>query len=309
MRGVEQTVRAGSLMFGHEMPILDKRSAMEDESFGVREAFKREPELTGYLIKLVLGGALVVSAFSVLAAVLVQALLVFPIVLVLSLIYSVVVLLTTARVVFAGASRRYMETALSSRTPRQGTERVKASEPDPREPERQRMPQSREPERPRSPDRARAPEPPAPVVEQDPFSEAYFMLRLQEEVASARRDGREMSVIAIDATVPGAAMSRETAERIAGDMAKIAADHHKTISHTLCLSKSEYVMSLPHTTAKEAKGFLSNMVQALGNYWCHFGVAVYPDDATSAEGMVNHAREAVEESRLGKGKSKSHAVA
>lgn len=271
---------------------------MEDESFGVREAFKREPELTGYLIKLVLGGALVVSAFSVLAAVLVQALLVFPVVLAMSLIYSVAVLLTTARVVFAGASRRYMETALSSRTPRHGAERVKASEPE-----------ERAPERPRASERQRAPEPPAPVVEQTSFSETYFMLRLQEEVASARRDGREMSLIAIDATVPGTAMNREAAERIAADMAKIAADHHKTISHTLCLSESEYVMSLPHTTAKEAKSFLSNLVQALGNYWCHFGVAVYPDDGTSAEGMVAHAREAVEESREGKSKSKKHAVA
>lgn len=290
-------------MFGHEVPILDMRSAVEDESFGVREAFKREPELTGYLIKLVLGGALVVSAFSVLAAVLVQALLVFPVVLVMSLIYSVAVLLTSARVVFAGASRRYMETALSSRTPRHAAERVKASEPEERAPERPRAPESRESERPR------APAPPAPVVDQTSFSETYFMLRVQEEVASARRDGREMSLIAIDATVPGAAMNREAAERIAADMAKIAADHHKTISHTLCLSESEYVMSLPQTTAKEAKTFLSNVVQALGNYWCHFGVAVYPDDATSAEGMVNHAREAVEESREGKSKSKKHAVA
>jgi hypothetical protein len=53
---------------------------------------------------------------------------------------------------------------------------------------------------------------------------------------------------------------------------------------------------------------VSKVVQALGNYWCHFGTAVYPADGTSAESLVRFVRQAVEESREGKA-SKSHAVA
>jgi hypothetical protein len=68
-------------------------------------------------------------------------------------------------------------------------------------------------------------------------------------------------------------------------------------------------MSLPHMPASEAKPFVSNLVQSLGNYWCHFGTANYPVDATSAESLVKASRDAVEESRQGKNRSKSHAVA
>jgi membrane protein implicated in regulation of membrane protease activity len=247
---------------------------MEEESFGIREAFKREPEQTNFLIKLVLGGAIVVSVFSVVAAVLVNSIVALPVTLVLALVYSAAVVLTTARLVFAGIGRRYMESALHSRTPAQVQETAAV------------MPSS----------------------EQASFSQAYFMLRLQDEVASARRDGREMTVIAIEATTPGVEMNREAAEKVANEIAEIASNHNKTISHTLSMSESEYVMSLPNTTPAEAKPFLSNLVQSLGNYWCHFGTASYPKDGTTADGLIRFARESVEESRGGKG-SKSPAVA
>jgi hypothetical protein len=248
---------------------------MEEESFGIREAFKREPEQTNFLINLVVGGGLVVAVFSVLAAVLLGSILVLPVALALALIYSAAVSMTTARLVFSGVSRRHMESALHSRTPGQ----VQAS--------------------------AAA----APVAEQASFNQAYFMLRLQDEVASARRDGREMTVLAIEATKPGMETSPELAERVAKELAEIVSNHHKTISHTLSVSESEYLMSLPNTAPAEAKLFVSNLVQSLGNYWCHFGTANYPADGTSADGLVRFARESVVESRKGGSKSKSNAVA
>lgn len=247
---------------------------MDEESFGIREAFKREPEQTNFLVKLVLGGGLVVSVFSVLAGVLLGTILVMPVALVLSLIYSTGVALVTARLIFSGVSRRFRENALHGRMPGQEGQAPTAKT----------------------------------VVEQASFNHAYFMLRLQEEVANARRDGREMTVLAIEATVPGIEVGPEMAERVAKEMAQIASNHNKTISHTLSVSESEYVMSLPNTSATEAKLFVSNLVQSLGNYWCHFGTASYPADATSAPGLVDCAREMVNESRSGKG-SRSHAVA
>jgi len=250
---------------------------MEEETFGIREAFKREPEQTNFLVKLALGGGLVVAVFGVLAAVLLGSIMVLPVVLVLSLIYSAAVAMTTARLVFSGVSRRHMESAMHSRTPGQVQASATASV--------------------------------APVAEQAFINQAYFMLRLQEEVASARRDGREMTVLAIEATKPGMENSPELAEKIAKDLAEIASNHHKTISHTMSVNECEYVMSMPDTSAAEAKLFVSNMVQSLGNYWCHFGTANYPVDGTSAEGLVRSAREAVDESRQGGRKSKSNAVA
>lgn len=256
---------------------------MEEESFGIREAFRREPEQTSFLIKFGLGGAFVIAVYSAIAGMVLNSLLAQPITLVLTLTYGFVMVLTTARLVSGAVGRRFVESALSSRTPHGMAERAQNN------PEQRGASIS-------------------PVREQASFSHAYFMMRLQEEVANARRDGREMSVVAIEATAPGMPMSGDLAERIAQEFARLASDHHKTISHTLSVSESEYVMSLPETDGAEAKAFVSKVVQALGNYWCHFGTAVYPADGTSAESLVRYARQAVEESREGKG-SKSHAVA
>jgi GGDEF domain-containing protein len=249
---------------------------MEEESFGIREAFKREPEQTNFLIKLVLGGSLVVAVFSVLAGVLAGVIMILPLALVLSLVYGSAVALTTARLIFDGVGRRHMESALHSRAAAHAGEAAPAV---------------------------------AAVAEQASYNHAYFMLRLQEEVANARRDGHEMTLLAIDATLPGIEMNAEATEKLAKELAQITSNHYKTISHTLSLSETEYVLSLPKTSAAEARSFVSNLVQSLGNYWCHFGTACYPADGTSADGLVRYAREAVEESRQGKNKSRSHAVA
>ena len=100
------------------------------------------------------------------------------------------------------------------------------------------------------------------------------------------------------------------AEQVAKEMAEIASNHHKTISHTLSVSEYEYVMILPGMAAGDAKPFVSTLVQSLGDYWCHFGTAFYPQDGTSADDLVGFARDAVDESRQGKDKrSKSDAVA
>jgi hypothetical protein len=54
---------------------------------------------------------------------------------------------------------------------------------------------------------------------------------------------------------------------------------------------------------------VSKVVQALGNYWCHFGVAVYPNDATSANSLIERAREKCEESRQDKGHERTPVAA
>jgi hypothetical protein len=257
---------------------------MEEESFGIREAFRREPEQTSFLIKFGLGGAFVIAVYSAIAGMFLNALLAQPVTLLLSLAYGGVLVITTARLISGAVGRRYVESALTSRMPHGMADRAHHES---------------------------APQSPAamPVREQASFSREFYMLRLQEEVANARRDGREMSVASIEATAPGMPMNADLADRIAKEFANLASGQSKIISHTLSVSDSEYVMSLPMTDGTEAKAFVSKVVQALGNYWCHFGIAVYPSDGTTAESLMRHARQAVEESREGRSSSKSHAVA
>jgi hypothetical protein len=73
-----------------------------------------------------------------------------------------------------------------------------------------------------------------------------------------------LSVVAIEATAPGMPMNTELAQRIANEFATLASGQDKTISHTLSVSGSEYVMSLPYTDAAEAKAFVSKVAQLLG---------------------------------------------
>jgi len=259
---------------------------MEEESFGIREAFRREPEQTSFLIRFGLGGAFVIGVYSAIAGMVLNSLLAQPITLVITLGYGFILVISTARLVSSAVGRRFVESQLSSRTPHRMAERGHGE----------------------GEQNASLPAPEA-AREQPSFSKAFFMLRLQDEVANARRDGREMCVAAIEATAPGMPMNSEMANRIAIEFAKLASSQSLTISHTLGVNESEYVMSLPNTDAAEAKAFVSKVVQALGNYWCHFGIAVYPADATSAESMVRYARQAVEESHDGTSSSKSHAVA
>jgi len=74
--------------------------------------------------------------------------------------------------------------------------------------------------------------------------------------------------------------------------------------------ETEFLFCLPQTDSKGVKTFTSQLVTALGRYWCHFGVATYPEDGTDAETLFNRAREACELSRQdGAGTPRSEAIA
>jgi hypothetical protein len=137
------------------------------------------------------------------------------------------------------------------------------------------------------------------------FHQVYFLLRVTEEVQRARREGYEMSVLALDVTVPGRELTPQLVEKVSFEMAHIASSQNKVISYSLSLGPTEFVFSLPHLDRVETKDFVSKVVQSLGDYWCHFGVAHYPDDATDAESMVEFARQQCESSRNDAGRKRS----
>ena len=147
--------------------------------------------------------------------------------------------------------------------------------------------------------------PPPPALEPR-FHQVYFLLRVTEEVQRARREGYEMSVLALDVTVPGRELTPQLVEKVSFELAHIASSQNKVISYSLSLGPTEFVFSLPHLDRAETKDFVSKVVQSLGDYWCHYGVAHYPDDATDAESMVDFARQQCEASRNDAGRKRSH---
>jgi hypothetical protein len=68
------------------------------------------------------------------------------------------------------------------------------------------------------------------------------------------------------------------------------------MSLPLALGDAEFVFSLPHTGLEDTKQFVREVLRALGEYWCYFGIATFPDHATTAQALVEKAREACEAS-------------
>jgi hypothetical protein len=70
-----------------------------------------------------------------------------------------------------------------------------------------------------------------------------------------------------------------------------------TLSLAMTFGPDDFVFSLPHADRVTAKDFIRKLLPGLGNYWCHYGLATYPEDGTNAEALVNRAWEQCVESR------------
>jgi hypothetical protein len=136
----------------------------------------------------------------------------------------------------------------------------------------------------------------APPPNPTAFNESYFLMRLQEQVKDARRKGAEMCVAAVHVTIPGCEMTPEIAETVAYDMARIASGQSRMMSQPLALTDSEFVFSLPSTGLDETKQFVRDIMRAFGDYWCFFGIAAFPRNASDAVTLVERARAACETS-------------
>ncbi len=124
----------------------------------------------------------------------------------------------------------------------------------------------------------------------DGFLRLYFLLRLQDELRHCRQYGRPMSVLALKVMSPGQEPSAALTEQISFDVANLAASHVQTISLTTSLAGNEYIFCLPRSDKASAKALASTFLTALGEYWCYAGLAVYPEDASEAEALIEFAR-------------------
>jgi GGDEF domain-containing protein len=241
-------------------------------------ALRHEPEHAAMLLKVGAAGPILVGVWVALGSLVLSGLIIAVVAFLLVTAYGIAVAVLAAGVVSASsaamtASRRLAPSA-TRRHERNGAQiRAVTDEDD------------------------QAARHPAPMTDSNPFHVSYFVNRLREEVKNARRHGHEMSVVVLDVTIPGSEMTPEQAEAIAHEVARIASQHPQTISLQLAITDSEFMFSMPHSDAKATKEFVSQVIGALGRYWCHFGTASFPRQATSAEALVDAAREACEMSR------------
>ncbi len=140
------------------------------------------------------------------------------------------------------------------------------------------------------------PAPASTLAPKSDFHKVHFMLRLQEEVERARREGSEMAVVWLGVTLPGRDTAEQETDILAAEVAKLLADQAKTVGQPLNLDQSQYVFSLPGQGRASSAAFVSKLVRAMGNYWCNCGIAIYPKDGTSAQALFDRARQICEES-------------
>jgi hypothetical protein len=271
---------------------------MLDEETSVLSALRREPEQTALLFKLSAVMAIVLVAWDVMAAWALPAIAVKAVLVLLVLAYGAAMSYLVARIM--SSSRRWASgsAAAATRLGSGGGSRVSTPGVDiaslRRRPNELPLPLEDDKDAPVEV-RAESTTPP-PVPDATAFNESYFLMRLQEQVKDARRQGAEMCVAAVHVTIPGVQMTPDIAEAVAYEMARLASGQARIMSQPLALSDSEYVFSLPHTGPDETRQFVREIVRALGEYWCYFGIASFPRSATDAQGLVDKARAACEAS-------------
>lgn len=258
----------------------------QDEDAGVVAALRREPAGAVALVKLSLIAAAVIVGWDVLAGMALSLVIVKAGLALLVLGYGAAIAYLAARIIASTANwasgSASAATKLSARRVDVDILRRRPDEPIPAP----------------GVDGARGDEPAAATAAFDPvaFNEAYFLMRLQEEVKDARRAGYEMCVATVHVTLPGMESTPELAEAVAYDVARIAAEQARIMSLPLALNDAEFVFSLPRTGLADTKQFVREVVRSLGEYWCYFGIAAFPDHATTAQDLVEKAREACDAS-------------
>ncbi len=122
------------------------------------------------------------------------------------------------------------------------------------------------------------------------FDHWYFILRLEDEIKRARRYGNPLSVVILHIGPPGEEATPAITEKIDYDVAQLAANLAKTMTMPCAIAPLEYAFILPESDRNEARARIAPLLTPLGDYWCRFGISVYPDDATAAEELVELAR-------------------
>jgi GGDEF domain-containing protein len=276
-------------------PCADVLIVKDRDETGILAALRREPQQAVFLFKLTAITAVALVAWDVLAPLALPVVAVKTAMVLLLLAYGAAMSYYVAKIMTASGDWAAGSRAAVSKLSPKGS-RHKSTQPVDLEALRRRpeaQPNAPESEMPAA---ETAPPSTAAPSEAAVFNESYFLMRLQEQVKDARRDGHEMSVAAIHVTLPGLEMTPELAEDVAYEMARLASGQARVMSPPLAMNDCEFIFSLPQADANEMRQFVRELVRAFGEYWCFFGIASFPQSATTAQDLVEKARAACETS-------------
>lgn len=251
---------------------------MEERPNDILTLLRQEPEQTGTILKFGLVAPVLIMLCHVIGTMLGPAYAIAPATAVLIFIYGIVLAFLSGRMVHT-ADRWQADSAMQARRAiaeksRSAADPVVFHEPVPLA---QAVMQSLAPP---------PAEPPPPPTH---FQQAYFRLRLHDEVMRSRREGQPLSLIVMQVALPGEP-DESSLERLAVEVATLASNHAKTIGLCLQVDDTEFAFALPNSDRKAAKDFLAKVVQAMGDYWCNCGLAVYPENGGDAQALLEYAR-------------------
>jgi hypothetical protein len=224
----------------------------------VQSLVQSEPESSKLLLEIAGGGALLLAVWSLIGDSLMSDFLYMPVTLALAVAYGAALIFSTGNLVH-GADRQQVESARTARRLMRTAPAVTT------------VPSHSAPAAPAS------------------FDYWYFLLRLEDEIKQARRHGGSLSVVIMRIDPPGGATDGAV-DQINFDVASMAASLSQTMSMPSAIAPLEYAFILPRIGRTEARSQMTPLLGPLGDYWCEFAVAVYPEDATQAEALVEKAQ-------------------
>jgi hypothetical protein len=244
--------------------------------------FRREPERSKLVLKIGAAGLVAVAAWALLAPLALPAIVVIPVFVLLLAVYGTMMVVLAADLV-RSLDRYQVESAVHARRLMSTTLTATAGAAAAESGVSKLLPR--------------------PSFRPDPedllapnFYDWYFSIRLEEEVKKSRREGASMAVVVMHVAPHSSDPSHAEIEQIDIEMAKLASDHQDKLKIPTALDILEYGFYLPGMDSFAAKALVSRLVSHLGDYWCYYGIAVYPDDASNGEGLLNQARELCEAS-------------
>lgn len=224
------------------------------------DVFQREPDRSGFLLKMSGLGIVMITAWQVLAGLFLGPFVAVPISLILLALYAASLVFQTARLVHE-SDRWQKET-------KQTAEALTAG--DRRRPEHLRLIASNDGVPVRS------------LVATNSFHRAHFLLNVQEEILRARREGQAVALLALDVSYPGREGSAAEMDALSAQMAELANRQARVIRLAYSPAATRFSFLLKDGDVRSVRAFTSEVVQALGDYWCVYGLATYPEDATEA---------------------------
>ena len=287
---------------------------MEERFENLFSMLKREPEQTQLLLKLGLGAPLVIVLLQALGEFVFPKLVVALVALGVTLVYGGTLAVLVARLV-QSSGRREVEASQSAQRLMDHERRRAATVPSPARPPATRTPAtgsfpatsaeaSTAGQRGTSGVEVAAADPPpllsdaiaaVEASQSSPprFHEVFFLLRLTADVQRARREASNLSVLVLDVNLSKGRPEAEQLDVLSYDLAKAVFTLEGQISYPLQLGPAEFAFYLKNTGREKAQTFMRPFIQALSDYWVHFGLAVYPEDGTQPEQLLEAARESL----------------